>query len=44
MVRQGEVMANTAVKTITSNIVGGEDLEKAFLTALASSFASYRQK
>jgi len=37
----GEVMANTAVKTVTSNIVGGEDLEKAFLTSLASSFASY---
>jgi filamentous hemagglutinin len=37
----GEIMANTAVKTITSNLVGGEDLEKAFLTALASSFASY---
>ncbi|MDP3430195.1 MAG: hemagglutinin repeat-containing protein, partial [Desulfomicrobium sp.] len=37
----GEVMANTVVKTVTSNIVGGEDLEKAFLTSLASSFASY---
>lgn len=37
----GEIMANTMVKTVTSNIVGGEDLEKAFLTALASSFASY---
>jgi len=37
----GEVMANTAVKTVTSNIVGGEDLEKALLTSLASSFASY---
>ncbi len=37
----GEVMANTAVKTVTSNLVGGEDLEKAFLTSLASSFASY---
>lgn len=37
----GEVMANTAVKTVTSNLVGGEGLEKAFLSALASSFASY---
>lgn len=37
----GEIMANTAVKTVTSNLVGGEDLEKALLTALASSFASY---
>lgn len=37
----GEILANTAVKTITSTIVGGEELEGAFLTALASSFASY---
>jgi filamentous hemagglutinin len=37
----GEIMANTAVKTVTSNLVGGEDLEKALLTSLASSFASY---
>jgi len=37
----GEIMANTAVKTVTSTLVGGEDLEKALLTSLASSFASY---
>jgi filamentous hemagglutinin len=37
----GEIMANTAVKTVTSNLVGGEGLEKALLTSLASSFASF---
>lgn len=37
----GKALATTAVKTITSNIVGGADLEKAFLTSLGSSFSSY---
>ncbi|WP_179217106.1 DUF637 domain-containing protein [Humidesulfovibrio mexicanus] len=37
----GKILATTTVKTITSNIVGGNDLEKAFLTSLGSSFSSY---
>jgi len=37
----GKVLATTTVKTITSNIVGGQELEKAFLTSLGSSFSSY---
>lgn len=35
------VLATTLVKTLTSTVVGGQDLEKAFLTALGSSFDSY---
>jgi len=35
------VLATTLVKTLTSNVVGGQDMEKAFLTALGSSFDSY---
>ncbi len=37
----GEIMAKTTVKTLTSTIVGGEELEDAFRTALGSTFASY---
>ncbi|MBU4475172.1 MAG: hemagglutinin repeat-containing protein, partial [Proteobacteria bacterium] len=37
----GEIMAKTTVKTLTSTIVGGEDLEQSFRTALGSTFASY---
>nr|WP_321255397.1 filamentous hemagglutinin N-terminal domain-containing protein [uncultured Pseudodesulfovibrio sp.] len=37
----GEVIAKTTVKTLTSTIVGGEDLEESFMTALGSTFASY---
>jgi filamentous hemagglutinin len=37
----GKILATTTVKTITSNIIGGNDLEKAFLTSLGSSFSSY---
>ncbi len=37
----GEIAAKTAVKTATSTIVGGQDLEGAFRTALGSTFASY---
>jgi filamentous hemagglutinin len=36
----GEIAAKTAVKTATSTIVGGQDLEGAFRTALGSTFAS----
>jgi filamentous hemagglutinin len=37
----GEIAAKTAVKTATSTIIGGQDLEGAFRTALGSTFASY---
>lgn len=39
--KPGEILATTAVKTITSSLVGGEELQKAFLTSLGSSFDSY---
>ncbi|GAB6126271.1 two-partner secretion domain-containing protein [Humidesulfovibrio idahonensis] len=34
-------LVTSVVKTLTSNVVGGKDLEKSFLTALGSSFDSY---
>ncbi|BBD08497.1 hemagglutinin repeat-containing protein [Desulfovibrio ferrophilus] len=39
----GQVLAETTVKTATRSFIGGEDLEKAFLSSLASTFASYLQ-
>lgn len=36
-----EILATSTVKTLTSTIVGGEELESAFLTALGSSFGGY---
>ena len=37
----GEVLAKTAVKTLTNTIIGGDDLEQSFRTALGSTLANH---